>query len=695
MFLMVVVVSHQVFFVCSVLDFLSKFESKGDAVRRMGCVASHSAFLSCIENLLQRQQPAKIVTHSGRKPQAKMEGRFPGGLALSAEESPKTDCFYVRLSGVDEGWCANGRLIEALRGRNYTDDETRRFSYCELCRTSQGVCLLYQTQNKSRWLAQAQSSLRTFFEKTGVDPALSGGLRFLDFAGVLLIGLLPALQRGSGRADDPVVGAAAASSPRRSLLDQLPERYRLPEKPSWEDYRKAIVDAGGVPKASHKAWAIATGVCEVDSLEEQTKRLCLRDDRSGEDEEEPKGFAPDRLIRACVPAQGPPPSAAALAKTQRKQDEFCLELAISEGHHPSLRDALREEVAGLAAAEALAHVLRRRKKLEEQAEQNEADEFGCAPPPETLLHFAHHTFDGVLHMAKAKTSKQQGGAEWKAILKAALTQPGALSTSGFQGALKVAHSMMNQGLLPVVSRELNPTSKRSLMIHRCREVVDDITKDFVGAHPDSPDRPLTTAEFEREVQRFRRTATSGDKWPCSVCLKPISPSWFFEGSTRTWHPVGFKGGKSAPHFVASKLGRTQFVFCSAECDEALHASPWCPTCGWITKEHIKWSDETFVDPAHSARAPVRAALQAIERYRLAHVKPEGLRGTQDNEWEEKAARDWTQLLRGEEAAALRRHVNEPAPMRRDALCKRCGCFLNPLLVTDEKPGAHAAHYHGT
>ena len=101
------------------------------------------------------------------------------------------DTLYVRLSAMIDGWpqgCTNGRLIEGLRGRNYADDERKQFSYWELCKTSQGIFLVYQTR-KSTWLAHAISSLSTFFKNVGFDPSLAKGLQYLDFKGVLLLDL--------------------------------------------------------------------------------------------------------------------------------------------------------------------------------------------------------------------------------------------------------------------------------------------------------------------------------------------------------------------------------------------------------------------------------------------------------------------------------------------------------------------------
>ena len=109
------------------------------------------------------------------------------------------------------------------------------------------------------------------------------------------------------------------------------------------------------------------------------------------------------------------------------------------------------------------------------AEKGEAARFPTVLA-EPLFHGAHHTFDGVLHMLKAKTSEMQGEAEWKDILKARLEN----DYHGFSRAVKTAHEMMNAGHLPEVSRELNPKNKKSLMIHRVRAVCDDILRPYVN-----------------------------------------------------------------------------------------------------------------------------------------------------------------------------------------------------------------------
>ena len=66
---------------------------------------------------------------------------------------------------------------------------------------------------------------------------------------------------------------------------------------------------------------------------------------------------------------------------------------------------------------------------------------------------------------------------------------------------------MNAGLLPEVSRELNPKNKKSLMIHRVRAVCDDLLRPLMGTGDDFnvPDRNrfMTDEEFEMESMGSR------------------------------------------------------------------------------------------------------------------------------------------------------------------------------------------------
>ena len=68
---------------------------------------------------------------------------------------------------------------------------------------------------------------------------------------------------------------------------------------------------------------------------------------------------------------------------------------------------------------ALEHVLERRKEMKVAAEKDEGARFQASGTvlAEPLCHGPHHTFDGVLHMPTAKTSKTQGAVEWEAVLK--------------------------------------------------------------------------------------------------------------------------------------------------------------------------------------------------------------------------------------------------------------------------------------
>ena len=123
----------------------------------------------------------------------------------------------------------------------------------------------------------------------------------------------------------------------------MPARFRPKEKLTCEQCREAIVDAGGVPKESHRAWAQVPDVCEVDQLTDRTKRLCVRD-------------GPPQSVIAPVQHK-------AQAKAQQKQDQFDIESAMKYDLCEDTRECLVAEVAGMEPGAALEHVLRRRKEM--------------------------------------------------------------------------------------------------------------------------------------------------------------------------------------------------------------------------------------------------------------------------------------------------------------------------------------------
>ena len=93
---------------------------------------------------------------------------------------------------------------------------------------------------------------------------------------------------------------------------------------------------------------------------------------------------------------------------------------MTSGLSEATRERLVVEVAGINnSTAALEHVRQRRKGIKDAAEKDEGARFPTLLA-EPLCHGAHHTFDGILHVLKAKTSKMQGEAEWKDILKARL-----------------------------------------------------------------------------------------------------------------------------------------------------------------------------------------------------------------------------------------------------------------------------------
>ena len=128
---------------------------------------------------------------------------------------------------------------------------------------------------------------------------------------------------------------------------------------------------------------------------------------------------------------------------------------------------------------------------------------------------------------------------------------------GFQHAVHTAHKMMNDGLLPKVSRELNPKSKRPLMIHRVRAVCDDLLRPFNNPDddfvpPKLRNRLMTDEELEKEVYGLKIFLSGGSEYACSVCGDMTKSAWFFVPSTKMWHPIGIRGGKNVTAFNMSQ-----------------------------------------------------------------------------------------------------------------------------------------------
>ena len=140
-------------------------------------------------------------------------------MSVLAAENPKSDTMYVSLSEVADGE-VNGILIQTLRSRNYTEDEHKWLSYWELCKTAQGILLMYQGK-KHKSLADAKSNLAAFSKKIGIDPSLADGLQYLDFQGLVLLGLFSSIENSTQNDS--------------SLDEEVPEKYRSKDKPTWED----------------------------------------------------------------------------------------------------------------------------------------------------------------------------------------------------------------------------------------------------------------------------------------------------------------------------------------------------------------------------------------------------------------------------------------------------------------------------
>ena len=509
-----------------------------------------------------------------------MKGRFSRGLYVSLSENPKCDTMYVSLSDVVDAE-VNELLIQTLRSRNYTDDQHKWLSYWELCKTAQGILLMYQGK-KHKNLADAKSNLATFFKNIGIDPSLADGLQYLDFKGLLLFGLFSSIEKSTQNDS--------------SLDEEVPEKYRPKDKPTWEDCKKLIEDVGGVATEQHKEWALATGVIKAEDFQLTKRRR--------------------------ISPRSQPSDASTLIQDQEYNDD----------------DVDDDDIM-------------------------------------SICHGAYHAFDGVLHMLKAKTSKMQGETEWKTILKERLEN----DYHGFARAVETASDLMNAGLLPQVSRELNPDNKKSLMIHRVRAVCNEILAPYVNEDdPNCQNRFMTDKEFKIEVNQIKARLSGGQKYACSICGEVTETGYFWESATKLWIPISIPL-TNITTFNIKELGKSQFIACGNTCEDILTQRPTCETCG--VTEIVK-SKDTYIDPRHSSGIPsLKTFFKEFEEFDTVSEETKQRRQTKGltvDEIEELKA-----IHERPAVKELQAYMQQKPPRINDIECKKCGKGLRHGKIHDD------------
>ena len=248
--------------------------------------------------------------------------------------------------------------------------------------------------------------------------------------------------------------------------------------------------------------------------------------------------------------------------------------------------------------------------------------------------------------------------------------------------MKTADELMNAGLLPHVSRELNPKNKKSFMIHRVRAVCDDILRPYVNTDEKFPEgfpernRLMTDKEFEKEVYGLKNVLSDGSSYACSVCDKMTDAAFFYVPATEMWHPVGIKG-KNVTAFDRSELGKSQFIVCGSECDDLLTKVPNCPSCG---RTEIKWSEETRIDPRWLANIPnMKKFFEAFTKFDQVSDETKERRERDGLMPEEET--ELTAILQSPAVKAFQLYMAVPPPQVHDALCKYCGERVVPLRPT--------------
>ena len=245
------------------------------------------------------------------------------------------------------------------------------------------------------------------------------------------------------------------------------------------------------------------------------------------------------------------------------------------------------------------------------------------PEAKPMCHGAHHNFDGIIHVLKAKNSRMRGEKDWQDLLKLKLET----DFHGFRHAVETAQNLMNAGLLCKVSRELNPDNKKSLMIHRVRTVCDEILMPYVNKDdPDCQNRLMTDKEFKNEVSQMEIIKNTLNKQSesvtCSSCTKQCQPREFLDTKTMMWKPIyEFKN-------LIPKAPYKHVAFCSDACEEKWRQGFECPKCG----------ENNYTTSKSMTFANVNSLMD---------IQPILVQILQHNEKQEKAAQDKKELSNDE------------------------------------------------
>ena len=265
------------------------------------------------------------------------------------------------------------------------------------------------------------------------------------------------------------------------------------------------------------------------------------------------------LFKACVPQCRKPLTDNEKRIIKMKQSLFELEESLSKVGHET-KHRLLTEIENMEIDEASAHVAKERQKMKELTDLDENENF--MTKAERICHYKDAQFSEQISL----TEFHQDEKAWKSVLFTKLET----NYNGFLHAFKVAHDLMNAGILSNVSRDLNVKSEKDLMIFRVKEVCNDIIRPYIlptyskmniPANAGGSNHFITTEEFTEQVEALRDFLGNGEKYKCYVCKKDTNQPFFFFPEEKKWHPIRDK------KFDAKALGQTQFIVCGNVCED--------------------------------------------------------------------------------------------------------------------------------
>ena len=179
-----------------------------------------------------------------------------------------------------------------------------------------------------------------------------------------------------------------------------------------------------------------------------------------------------------------------------------------------------------------------------------------------LVPFSAPTFDGNLYILKAKSSKERGEAEWIETLGSAMEEKYG-GVTFLEETYDEAIELMDKGALPEVERDPNPNSKRSLVVHRCRKLIDKtqtIHDAYVGK--------MTDQEFKRACKIIAGKHGTKDTDKCTQCDKPApATTHYLVISEGIWKPIAE---------LANEKAKDTALLCSRKCENKWQEVLICP-----------------------------------------------------------------------------------------------------------------------